>query len=130
MYKLILIAASLLFGCRESTQSSNGARAGLGETTGSHKGVRTELYFGGTSLLQPKWVVFLESAVSPVFPGFTIIDGVGSWKGHQMPAKIMIIFHSGSSADEEHIEQIRSQFLSQFGHKSVLRADVESTYAF
>jgi hypothetical protein len=92
-------------------------------------GGKTELYFGST-LAGPNWNKFLHDVVTPRFPAFTIIDGLGSWKGSQMPSKIMVIFHSGSETDEKSIESIRKLFIEQFKHDSVLRANMPSNFDF
>jgi hypothetical protein len=127
---LLAILLLLAFeGCR-SGSSPVGSTSSESPSRSKRKGLKTELFFGGNSLKSSKWTSFLTTVVSPVLPGFTILDGTGSWRGNLMPAKIIVIFHPGSDSDERHIESIRSQFKSQFGHDSVLRADTPCEYEF
>jgi len=70
-----------------------------------------------------RWLAFLASHVTPHFPGFTIFDGTGSWRGRQMPSKVLVILHNGTAEEDANIESIRSEFIKEFKHESVLRSN-------
>ena len=115
----LLYIALTIFGCK--------AKRGLQGKGATESSWKTELYFGG-SLNGRQWDDFLDYQVSPRFPSYTIINGMGVWKEQRIPAKVMIIFHSGSKADETSIELIRNEFKVEFKRDSVLRANTPTKF--
>ena len=74
------------------------------------------------------WTGFWNDVVTPRFPGFTVLDGVGFWRGRQMQSKVLVVVHGLTGADDEKIEFIRTDFKRRFHHESVLRTSVGAVF--
>ncbi len=84
-----------------------------GAATIIRKGVVSDLAFSR----------FLESAVTPRFPGFTIRSGIGYWNGVAEPTREIVI--AGSKSDRFSVSEIASEYAARFGQESVLVLTVE-----
>jgi Protein of unknown function (DUF3574) len=98
---------------------------------------RTELFFGGTrsddSAITPaEFELFPDKDVTPAFPeGLTWLPVHGQWMGGKQDSYLLILLYPDSNrqADRD-IEKIRSDYKSQFGQESVLRADSTEHVSF
>ena len=89
---------------------------------------QTTLYFGtqkpdGTHINVFEFQVFLNKNVTPRFSGFTIVEGIGSWKEVQEHSYIVIILHEGVKVTDKIIDLIRKEYKELFNQESVLRVD-------
>jgi hypothetical protein len=98
---------------------------------------RTELFFGGTrpdngAITPAEFELFLDKDVTPAFPeGLTWLPVHGQWMGGKQDSYLLILLYPDSNrhADRD-IEKIRSDYKSQFGQESVLRADSTEHVSF
>nr|WP_042197008.1 DUF3574 domain-containing protein [Kibdelosporangium sp. MJ126-NF4]CEL22691.1 putative; ORF located using Glimmer/Genemark [Kibdelosporangium sp. MJ126-NF4]CTQ89831.1 putative; ORF located using Glimmer/Genemark [Kibdelosporangium sp. MJ126-NF4] len=98
---------------------------------------RTELYFGGSrpdgSPITPAdFEVFLDKEVTPAFPdGLTWLEAHGQWMGGKEDSYVLILLYPydkrGASRE---IEEIRTDYKTQFKQESVLRADSVERVSF
>ena len=66
---------------------------------------------------------FLDEAVTPRFPGFTIIEATGSWKGAAEPSTLLAIAHCGGRAALDGIDAIGTEYARRFRQEAVGRID-------
>jgi hypothetical protein len=98
---------------------------------------RTELFFGGTrpddTLITPaEFELFLDKEVTPAFPdGLTWLPVHGQWMGGKQDSYLLILLYpdTNQQADRD-IEKIRTDYKTQFGQESVLRADSTERVSF
>jgi hypothetical protein len=91
---------------------------------------RTELYFGGGradgSVITPAdFENFVDRQVTPAFPdGLTWLTAHGQWMGGKEDSYVIIIFYplTNRQANKD-IEEIRTDYKTEFHQESVLRAD-------
>ncbi|GAB3879839.1 DUF3574 domain-containing protein [Kibdelosporangium lantanae] len=91
---------------------------------------RTELYFGGSkpdgSVITPaEFESFVDKQVTPAFPdGLTWLPAHGQWMGGKEDSYVVIIFYplTNRHANKD-IEEIRTDYKTEFHQESVLRAD-------
>jgi len=134
----VLACALVLAGCVCSKPSAEPQAAV--RSAASEKWTRTELYFGlsepGAQVSAEEWRAFLDSFVTPRFPeGLTVCDVHGQWRDgkgvvQKEPAKLLILIHEGSAAQERAIEELRAEYKKRFQQESVLRVDVPVRAAF
>lgn len=101
--------------------------------------LRTELYFGlrmpGGTVSEEDWNRFVEKEITPRFPGLTVINAYGQWRGasgntESEPSRLVIIFHTDDSLSNSRLEEIRSRYCAEFRQESVLRADEPAVVSF
>jgi len=94
--------------------------------------IKTELYFGRNITYTDKSVEritgeqidkFLSDIVSPLFPGFTVLRGVGYWQGEPEDCFVVVIIHESTNADYEALLEIIRYYKRTFYQESVLRVD-------
>lgn len=98
---------------------------------------RTELYFGGsrsdgTVITPTDFELFLDKEVTPAFPdGLTWLEAHGQWQGGKEDSYVLILLYSyrDRHANRE-IEEIRTDYKTQFQQESVLRADSTERVSF
>lgn len=98
---------------------------------------RTELYFGGnrpdgTVITPVQFELFLDEEVTPAFPdGLTWLPAHGQWMGGKESSYLLILLYpqNNRQANRE-IEEIRTDYKSQFQQQSVLRADSTDRVSF
>jgi hypothetical protein len=91
---------------------------------------RTELYFGssepdGGVVTPTEFELFLDKQVTPAFPdGLTWVNAHGQWMGGKEDSYVVILFYplTNRHANKD-IEEIRTDYKTQFHQESVLRAD-------
>jgi hypothetical protein len=125
----LLAAVLLLAGCATPKPPSPAERPAVATAW-----VRTELYFGAVA--PELWSRFLAEAVTPRFPaGLTVLDAQGQWRGrdgqvHQVPTRILVILHPGSTETNAALDEIRRDFIARFHHESVMRTDTAAAVSF
>ena len=126
---LLLAVGLLLAGCATPKPTAPPDRPAVATAW-----VRTELYFGA---VEPAlWSQFLAEAVTPRFPaGLTVLEAQGQWRGrdgqvHQVPTRILVILHPGSTETNAALEAIRGEFIARFHHESVMRTDTGASVSF
>lgn len=98
---------------------------------------RTELYFGGSaadgSVITPaQFESFVDRQVTPAFPdGLTWLTAHGQWQGGKEDSYVVIIFYplTNRHANKD-IEEIRTDYKTEFHQESVLRADTTNRVSF
>lgn len=94
--------------------------------------VRDLVYFGrnrpdGGTVSDAEWLGFLDSVVTPSFPGgFTVVEGTGQWKGQSGAVErersaIITFLHTGSTADRDRVAQVAGEYKRRFHQEAVLR---------
>ncbi|WP_173126026.1 DUF3574 domain-containing protein [Kibdelosporangium persicum] len=98
---------------------------------------RTELYFGGSrpdgSPITPAdFEVFLDKEVTPAFPdGLTWLEAHGQWMGGKEDSYVLILLYPYDKREaNREIEEIRTDYKTQFQQQSVLRADSVERVSF
>ena len=95
---------------------------------GTAPGSTTMLYLGRARPGQPGEIgdaqlrAFLDREVTPRFPGFTLLDGAGSWKGELERTKLLIVAHCGGRALPD-LEAITAAYARTFSQEAVGRTD-------
>lgn len=89
------------------------------ESKKSHKVV---LYLGLPEVGSfPSWTDFLSRVVSPCFPGYTVIKGIGSWEGqHEGCLILTIITKEFEERERNMVADIIVEYCAQFKQDSVL----------
>lgn len=82
------------------------------------------LYFGtskpdGSVVTAAEWQQFVHDVIVPRFPGFTVLEGEGEWKGRAEATHIVVIVHPAE--DQQKIREIIDAYKKQFQQESVLR---------
>ncbi|MFC0107145.1 DUF3574 domain-containing protein [Kibdelosporangium aridum] len=98
---------------------------------------RTELYFGGSkpdgSVITPAdFEQFVDKEVTPAFPdGLTWLEAHGQWMGGKEDSYVLILLYpyTKRTANRD-IEEIRTDYKTQFQQQSVLRADSVERVSF
>jgi hypothetical protein len=98
---------------------------------------RTELFFGsskpdGTAVTPAEFELFLDKEVTPAFPdGLTWLPAHGQWMGGKEESYLLILLYPATDrgANRE-IEEIRTDYKTQFQQQSVLRADSTERVSF
>ncbi|MEO8650338.1 MAG: DUF3574 domain-containing protein, partial [Acidobacteriota bacterium] len=86
----------------------------------------------GLMVSDEQWGVFLSEVVTPRFPdGFTILDGLGQYKGKdgslvRESSKILIILYPRSDKRSAgvRIDEIRAEYKKRFNQESAMRMDL------
>ncbi|HEY0449651.1 DUF3574 domain-containing protein [Actinophytocola sp.] len=98
---------------------------------------RTELFFGGSTpdggvITPAEFELFLDKEVTPAFPdGLTWAEVHGQWMGGKEDSYLLIILYPyGDRQANREIEEIRTDYKSQFAQESVLRADSTERVSF
>lgn len=80
------------------------------------------LSFRGDSVTVQDFSVFLDDYVTPVFPGFTVRDTVGYWKGKpERSRELVILAEDGASpAFHSNVESIARAYKRKFRQESVM----------
>ena len=135
-----LIAACIFAGCgseASASKSNNVSPANwksmlrMEEVEGAKQGIRTELLVGGGFQKKPlAWEKFLDEVVTPRFPGYSVFDAAGYWKKNKLPSKVVYIVHEDTEEDNRKIEEIRSIFLKDHGHESIMRVSGPVYYKY
>lgn len=92
---------------------------------------RDVLYFGRfgpdhTIIPDSSWQTFLATRVTPAFPdGFTVLAATGQWREAsgkiiQEPSHAVIILHTPSTAVDERIRSIITDYKTRFQQEAVL----------
>lgn len=63
---------------------------------------------------------FLEAAVSPKFPGFTVRAGIGYWNGEAEPTREIVILAHDDEPTHDEIREIARRYAERYGQESVL----------
>ena len=89
---------------------------------------KTELYFGTQKpntlhITELEFKTFVENNISRYFPGFTVTDSTGYWKGGEEKSYCVMILHEGIKVTDKLIEKIRKEYKELFNQESVLRID-------
>ena len=97
--------------------------------------VKTELYFGRDIgkegyVTDEQWLDFVIDVISMKFDGFTILDGIGVWKGASEECKVVVFLHVGTGDTRANIDNIREEYRQRFGQKEVLRVDIDVSASF
>lgn len=87
---------------------------------------RAELYFGRNRDGKPyvthaRWEAFLDEVVTPVFPGFTVIEGLGYWQGAPERSRVMVLLHA--PGDDAKVDAVADAYRVRFGQDAVYVAD-------
>lgn len=102
---------------------------------------RTELFFGhnrpGGTVSEQEFQDFLDKSVTPRFPdGLTVVDGKGQFRGasasvpEKEDAKILILLYPFAPKTSALVDEIRTDYKTQFEQQSVLRVDEQSCVSF
>ena len=89
----------------------------------------TKLYFGlnignERTITPNEFRCFLLREVAPRFPGFTVYEATGWWRGEVESSRVVeVIWPSESTLDAAAIEHIREAYKVAFSQESVLRVD-------
>ena len=65
-----------------------------------------------------EWDAFIAEVVTPKFPGFTILDSTGYWKGEREKGKIVIFVDGGDR--EADLLFIMDEYKKRFNQEAVL----------
>jgi hypothetical protein len=97
---------------------------------------RTELFFGslkpdGSMVSETEFLTFLDKHITPRFPdGLTLLTGLGQFLNAQgviiqEQSRLLILLYPVEElrANNEKIEQIRTEYKEAFAQESVLQAD-------
>lgn len=99
--------------------------------TGQTAQQRDVLYFGQFGpdhavIPDSSWQNFLATKVTPAFPdGFTVLAATGQWREAsgsiiQEPSRAVVVLHPPSSAVDERIRSIISEYKTRFQQEAVL----------
>jgi len=98
---------------------------------------RTELYFGGSvadgGVITPaQFESFLDRQVTPAFPdGLTWLSVHGQWMGGKEDSYLLILLYPPTNRHaNKDIEEIRTDYKTEFHQESVLRADTTNRVSF
>jgi len=130
------MVAALMLGLTAAGTAAPAAPSTTDSTPGdSYK--RTELFFGsgkpdGTAVTPAEFELFLDKEVTPAFPdGLTWLPAHGQWMGGKEQSFELILLYPFSNRKANHdIEEIRTDYKSQFQQESVLRADSVERVSF
>jgi hypothetical protein len=109
---------------------------GRGEPDGAAPFLRTELFFGtnkpdGGVVTEAQFQDFLTRVITPRFPdGLTLVTALGQFRGsngviQRERSMLLVLLYPADDARSSgrKIEEIRTQYKSEFQQESVLRAD-------
>ena len=120
-----------------NTAASDTTGAASSTATPGEPYKRTELYFGGSrhdgSPITPaEFELFLDKEVTPAFPdGLTWLEAHGQWQGGKEDSYVLIILYPFGDRDANRdLEEIRTDYKTQFDQESVLRADSVQRVSF
>ncbi|MCJ9429160.1 DUF3574 domain-containing protein [Kordiimonas marina] len=94
---------------------------------------------GGGAVTDAQFAAFLKAEVVPRFPdGFTVMDGIGYWKGCTAPdatggcerSKVAIFLHAPDAAASKRVSAVARAYAVRFHQQAVLRADAPTCVAF
>jgi hypothetical protein len=102
---------------------------------------QTELFFGlsrrgGPDVSDQEFREFLDREVTPRFPdGLTLLSGFGQFKDStgaivKEGSRLLILLYPFSRTSSELVEEIRTEYKTQFQQESVLRVDEQSCVSF
>lgn len=134
------LAAALMLGLTTAgatTAASDTTHAAQPAASPGESYKRTELYFGatrpdGTAITPADFELFLDKEVTPAFPdGLTWLEAHGQWMGGKEESYLLIILYPFADRDANRdIEEIRTDYKTQFEQQSVLRADSVDRVSF
>lgn len=89
-----------------------------------------QLYFGmnlhnGFQVSNTQWREFVETEITPRFPGFTIIDTMGYYKGNADPTKVVVIAMPESQLKDA--RAIAARYAQLYQQESVMLATTPLT---
>lgn len=126
------LVAALLLGLTSAGTAASTTAESPGDTYR-----RTELFFGaslpdGTEVTPAEFELFLDKEVTPTFPdGLTWLPAHGQWMGGKENSYLLILLYPvGEPGADAEIEEIRTDYKSQFQQESVLRADSRERVSF
>ena len=95
------------------------------------EGISDNLYFGRSKpngiVSDEAWLLFLQEVVTPKFPnGFTTLDARGQWRSdagmiEEEDSYILNIIYIDNESNQSSVESIKTEYISRFQQKSVLR---------
>ncbi len=132
---LPLLALAVLPACASGPQTNMAAPAVRPTSTATAPAdggwVQDQLFFGmrrgADTIPTAQWDAFLAEVVTPRFPqGLTVWTARGQWREDdgtitREPARVLLLVHRPTAADERSIEEIRAEWRRRFGQQSVLR---------
>lgn len=65
-----------------------------------------------------EWDAFVAEVITPKFPGFTILDSTGYWKGERESGKVVIFVDGGGR--EAGIQFVMDEYKRRFQQEAVL----------
>jgi hypothetical protein len=102
---------------------------------------QTTLYFGrnrkgGEPVSELQFAAFLRNVVSARYDGFTVVDGLGFWRGEAEKVKVLTLItpkapdNGRLEMDVLAIEEIRDMYKAEFQQESVLQvvSNVEASF--
>ena len=134
IFAVFLLNAAIFFA--HQTAFANYSDLQTSQTLFADRYFRTELYFGtdkkgGGRVTAEEWDKFLESEVTPRFPGgFTVLEGYGQFKDSggkivREASIILVLFYPKKQREAVNlkVEELRTNYKKQFNQESVLRLD-------
>lgn len=121
--------------------SANGQKTPVEATVGEAF-KRTELYFGtekpdGSEVTEQEFEDFVDDKVTPKFPdGLTVLAGDGQFRGsdgvtvEERSFVLILLYPPKDKEANGEIEQIRTDYKTDFDQESVLRADSRDRVSF
>ena len=96
--------------------------------------VKAELYFGTSAAGRDQITVgdfdaFLRDSVTPRFPGFTVRDVIGYWKGEEEACRELVILAEDSDALRNEIRTIAEHYKSRFNQEAVAYSFTAAQFA-
>jgi hypothetical protein len=131
-----LLLALALSGCTQSPPECN-----LAIANSAPAWTKTELYFGlskpgGGTVSAAEWQNFLDREITPHFPdGLTVLDADGQWNNNagklvREKSKVVVLFHPGTAANQQALQQICDKYKQLFQQEAVLRATTPASVKF
>lgn len=94
---------------------------------GTRPGVITTLYLGrgpdartvGDAAMRD----FLDHEVVPRFPGFTMVDAAGAWRGAMESTELLLIGHAGDPRALAQVDAVAAAYARRFAQELIGRSD-------
>ena len=103
---------------------------------GLSPGVTTTLFLGrgrdgdAAAITDAQLRRFLDEAVTPRFPGFTLLDATGSWKGRTESSALLLIGHCGEPESLAALDAVAADYARRFRQEAVGRTDAATCQNF
>jgi hypothetical protein len=102
---------------------------------GLSPGVATTLFLGrgqdaAAVITDAQLRRFLDEAVTPRFPGFTLLDATGSWKGRTESSALLLIGHCSEPESLAALDAVAAEYARRFRQEAVGRTDTATCQNF